>query len=104
MKKVLLFIVGVSVLIYFQTAQGQTYDYLESVTNTGSGTTTNNSQAWTDLLSISIDLGASTTDTKYVLVTASINMRPDGDSDKGREANYNIYRSDLVTNRRKWCN
>ena len=73
------------------------YDYLKSVTATGSGTTTDNSQDWTDLTSVSIDLGNNTTDTEYVLVTASINMRPDGSNTNGREANYNIYRSDLTT-------
>ena len=90
MKKLLLLIFGILVLIYCQTAHGQNYDYLESVTATGNGITTDNSQAWTNLFSVTIDV----TDISYLLVTASINMRPDGVNTQAREANYNIYRSD----------
>lgn len=97
MKKNTILILGLLSFFNFQIAYAQTSDYLKSVTNSGSGTTTNNSQAWTDLFSITIDLGSNITDTKYVLVTASINMRPDGSSTAAREANYNIYRSDDAT-------
>ena len=68
-------------------------DYLESVTATGDGVTTNNSKAWTDVVSVTIDV----TNISNLLVIASINMRPDGTNTNGREANYNIYRSDDVT-------
>lgn len=64
-------------------------DYLKSQTTMGNGITTNNSTDWTNFVSTSIDV----TGISKVLVTASINMRPDGsDSDK-REANYRIYRT-----------
>ncbi|WP_111706519.1 T9SS type A sorting domain-containing protein [Lutibacter citreus] len=77
-------------------------DYLESVTATGSGITTDNSQEWTDIpgASVTIDLGSDISDTKYVLVTASINMRPGPfplTNTSAREGNYNIYRSDDKT-------
>ena len=97
MKKNTILILGLLFLLNFQIVQGQTYDYLKSVTSAGSGTTTDNSKAWTDLFSVTIDLGSNTTDTKYVMVTASINMRPDGTSTAAREGNYNIYRSDAAT-------
>ena len=96
-EKNAILILGLLFLLNFQTAYAQTFDYLKSATNTGSGITTDNSKAWTDLFSTTIDLGSNTTDTKYVMVTASINMRPDGASTAAREGNYNIYRSDDAT-------
>jgi hypothetical protein len=97
MKKNTILILGLLSFFNFQIAYAQTSDYLKSETNTGSGITTDNSQDWTNLFSITIDLGSNIADTKYVLVTASINMRPDGASTAAREANYNIYRSDDAT-------
>lgn len=66
-------------------------DYLKSATNTGSGVTTDNSIAWTNLVTTSIDV----TGVSKILVTASINMRPDGSSTAGREGNYRIFSSAL---------
>ncbi len=97
MKKILLLLFAVVFL--YKPIEITAQDYLKSATATGNGTTTNNSKVWTDLTSVSIDLGSNTTDTKYVLVTASINMRPDGLSTQGREANYNIYRYDDDTDK-----
>jgi hypothetical protein len=91
MKKPTILILGILIFLNFQINYGQSPDYLKSVTATGNGIT--NVQAWSDLFSITINVGDNTADTKYVLVTASINMRPDGTSTQGREANYNIYRS-----------
>ena len=68
----------------------QNYDYLLTATDTGSGITTNNSQTWTDITSVTIDV----TNINSLFLTANINMRPDGASTNGREANYNIYQSD----------
>ncbi len=82
-----------ALIIFFQCQTIVSQDYLETATITGTGTTTDNSQTWTDITSVTIDV----TNISYVLLTASINMRPDGASDKGREANYNIYRSDLTS-------
>jgi hypothetical protein len=90
MKKLFLFILFV---IAFKINYIYSQDYLSSVTSLASGITTDNSKAWTDLTSVSIDV----TNISYVLVSASINMRPDGTNNNGREANYNIYRSDLPT-------
>ena len=91
MKK-LLIIYGLLYLLCYQAVQGQDYNYLKSATNTGNGTTTNNSNAWTDVVSVTIDVA----NVSYVLVTASMNMRPDGTNPNTREADYNIYRSDDV--------
>jgi len=91
MKKTILSLLTLIFLFQYHATTAQ--DYLETATITGAGTTTDNSQLWTDITSVTIDV----TDISYVLLTASINMRPDGASDKGREANYNIYRSDFIT-------
>jgi hypothetical protein len=92
MKTKLIYII--LLLFVSHVAFAQTFDYLKSATSTGSGTTIDNSKAWTDLFSVTIDLGSNTTDTKYVLVTASINMRPEPNTNtQAREGNYNIYRS-----------
>ena len=80
-------IITVILVLFFLTAHGQ--DYLKTATSTGFGVTTNNSKAWTNITSVTIDV----TNISSVLLSASINMRPDGSSDKGREANYNIYGS-----------
>ena len=93
MKKLIPTIILSLILSFCFTLNAQNYDYLESVTATGNGITTNNSQAWTNLFSVTIDV----TDISYLLVTASINMRPDGTNTQAREANYNIYRSDDET-------
>lgn len=90
MKKITLLIFTLFSLT-FQISYGQ--DYLESVTSTGSGTTTDNSIAWTNITSVTIDV----TNISNVLVTASINMRPDGTNTNSREANYRIYRSGAAT-------
>jgi len=85
---------GNNVRFVFQAGQGQTPDYLESATVTGSGITTEGSIAYSDLAFVEIDLGSNTTDTKYVLVTASMNMRPVGTSTGNRRVNYDIYTDD----------
>ena len=63
---------------------GQNYDYLESATSTGTGTT--NLSEWSDFATVTIDV----TNITKVLITASINMKPDGHS-QGRQVSYNIY-------------
>lgn len=96
MKKSRTLILGLLLLFMFiQPTQGQNYDYLKSATATGSGTTTDNSQSWTDVVSVTIDV----TNVNYVHVAASMNMRPDGDNTGNRTAIYNIYRSDLTTDK-----
>ena len=74
-------------LTQFQKAHGQ--DYLETVTVFGNGTTNDNSTSLSDIDSVTIDV----TNISKVLLSASINMRPDGVNTSSREANYNIYRS-----------
>ena len=91
MKKIITLIGFFILLFQFQNSYCQ--DYLETATAQGSGITTDNSRVWTDLVSVTIDV----TNISNVLLTASINMRPDGVHTGGREGNYNIYRSDLVT-------
>ncbi|OYT11014.1 MAG: hypothetical protein B6I18_06105, partial [Bacteroidetes bacterium 4572_112] len=93
MKKRTLFLAFYILLSFTQNLVAQ--DYLLTTSSTGSGTTTNNSKAWTDLTSITIDV----TDMSYLLITAGLNMRPDGSSLLGREANYNIYRSDNTSDK-----
>ncbi len=87
--KLLLAIFVMSLMTLSTNAQ----DYLLSTSQIGSGTTTDNSQLWTDIDSVTIDV----TNMSYLLVSVGINMRPDGSSTAGREANYNIYRSDNIT-------
>jgi len=81
----------VVIVLFYLNIHGQ--DYLETATIIGNGITTDNSKSWTDIASVTIDV----TNVSFVFVTASINMRPDGSHISGREANYNIYRSDLST-------
>lgn len=83
-----------SVLLFF-VFNASSQDYLESTTIIGSGVTTNNSKAWTDVTSVTIDV----TDISNLLITASINMRTDGAHIGAREGNYNIYRSDDSTDK-----
>ena len=95
MKTVTLFnksILQLLLLFTFSISFAQQYDYLKSVTSTGTGVTTDNSDVWTNLKSISIDV----TNISKVFVAASINMRPDGVHSSGREANYRIYQGDFV--------
>tara|TARA_R110002050_G_scaffold97893_3_gene203431 strand:- start:5411 stop:8482 length:3072 start_codon:yes stop_codon:yes gene_type:complete len=75
-------------------SQAQHYDYLLTATDTGSGVTTNNSKAWSDITSVTIDV----TNINSLFLTANINMHPDGFNTNGREANYNIYQSDNPSN------
>jgi hypothetical protein len=86
------------ILLFFSLIvlqKGYAQDYLKSVSNIDTATTTANSKAWTDVTSVTIDV----TDISNVLVTATINMRPSGSNTGGREGNYNIYRnSDLNDN------
>tara|TARA_R110002050_G_scaffold97893_3_gene203428 strand:- start:489 stop:3602 length:3114 start_codon:yes stop_codon:yes gene_type:complete len=93
MKQITTFALSCILWITSLGLQAQNYDYLASVSDTGSGVTTNNSQNWTDLVSVTIDV----TNINQVFLSAGINMRTDGSSNNGREANYNIYRSDDAT-------
>jgi hypothetical protein len=91
-----LFTYAVSIFFLVSSLQvfAQNYDYLLTATDTGSGSTTNNSQAWTDLTSVTVDV----TNISYLYLSATINMSPDGSNNSGREGNYNIYQSDDPTN------
>ncbi len=83
------------IFLFFTTNLiAQNHDYLLTATNTGSGVTTDNSKAWTDLTSVTIDVS----NISNVYLTAAINMRPDGSNTNGREGNYNIYQSDNTAN------
>ena len=91
-----LFTYAVSIFFLVSSLQdfAQNYDYLLTATDTGNGSTTNNSQAWTDLTSVTVDV----TNISYLYLSATINMSPDGSNNSGREGNYNIYQSDDPTN------
>ncbi len=80
-------------VILMMTLSTNAQDYLLSTSGTGDGTTTDNSKAWTDIASVTIDV----TDMSNLLISVGINMRPDGVEITGREANYRIYRSDDIT-------
>ncbi|MBT8316191.1 MAG: T9SS type A sorting domain-containing protein [Lutibacter sp.] len=82
-------IITVLLIVFVSNLYSQ--DLLKSVTNTGAGVTANNSQNWSDLVTTNIDV----TGISNILVTASINMRPDGVSTSGREGNYRIYSTSL---------
>ena len=84
------------ILFLFFTSNliAQNHDCLLTATNMGSGVTTDNSKLWTDLTSVTIDV----TNISSLYVSASINMRPDGANNNGREGNYNIYQSDNIAN------
>jgi hypothetical protein len=81
-------------LFFTSNLIAQNHDYLLTTSDTGSGTTTNNSQAWTDLTSVTVDV----TNMSHLYLSATINMQPGGSSTNGREANYNIYQSDNTAN------
>ncbi|MDC9723172.1 MAG: T9SS type A sorting domain-containing protein [Urechidicola sp.] len=91
MKKIITLIGFFIFLFQFQNSYCQ--DYLETATALGSGTTIDNSTFWTDVSTVTIDV----TNISNVLLSASINMRADGADTGEREGNYNIYRSDLIT-------
>ena len=80
-------------ILFFQFQNSYCQDYLETATALGSGTTIDNSNLWTDVSTVTIDV----TNISNVLLSASINMRADGANTGEREGNYNIYRSDLIT-------
>jgi len=80
------------ILLIFSFINLNGQDFLKSSTATGNGTTINNSKNWTDVVTTNIDV----TGVTKVLVTASLNMRPDGSNDNGREANYRIKSNDLT--------
>ncbi len=91
MKKFTPFLYAFLSFFIFQNVYGQ--DYLESDYSSASATTTDASNAWSDITSVTINLGVANSNTKYVLVTASMNMRSDGSGTNDRQANYRIYRS-----------
>lgn len=81
------FLICTTFILTFHVSYGQ--DYLASATATGNGITTDNSNTWSDITSVTIDV----TNISKVLVTGSMNMRPDGNDGNAREANYRIYRN-----------
>jgi len=81
----------ITIILIVFTCTLYSQDYLKSATVTGSGVTTDDSQAWSDLVTTTIDV----TGVTKILVTASINMRPDGSNTQGREGQYRIYSTDL---------
>jgi hypothetical protein len=94
MKRIFTLAIIAFFLSITESIYAQNSDYLLSTTSTGNGITTDNSKNWTDLTSVTIDV----TNISNLLVSASINMRPDGSDTKGREAHYNIYQSDNILN------
>ena len=77
----------VTITFFIHVINLQSQDFLKSATSLGTGITSNNSASWSDLTTTTIDV----TGVSKLLVTASINMRPDGTSTIAREANYRIY-------------
>lgn len=86
MKKLLLFFT-LSICINLQNNFAQNSIKTATTFDEIGDITTDNSTAWTAINTVSIDV----TGVKYVLLAASINMRPDGAHVNGREVNYNIY-------------
>ena len=85
-----IFLICILFSLTFQLSYGQ--DYLESATATGSGITSGTT--WSPVTSVTIDV----TNISKVLVTGSMNMRPDGIDGNAREANYRIYRNGATAN------
>lgn len=68
---------------------GQNYDYLTSVTNTGTAISPEDN-SWGDVVSVTINLGATAGNINSVMVLSGMNMKKSGSSTQGREVWYNL--------------